>query len=156
MPNNAERTHCHRGHEFATHAYVYTDHKGSRRICRTCAKERHEKRYDPKEYLAKPNREAYLKKMRETAKRLYESDRAAALEAYGKHCQCCKEKRKIFLCIDHIDGRKKWNHGRAMSSSPFYRWLRNNNYPKGFQVLCHNCNYAKAHGGCPHQGGDAK
>lgn len=31
-------------------------------------------------------------------------------------------------------------------------WLRRNNYPNGFQVLCHNCNMAKGfYGKCPHQ-----
>ena len=32
------------------------------------------------------------------------------------------------------------------------RWLKNNNYPKGFQILCWNCNFAKGVlGQCPHQ-----
>jgi len=30
-------------------------------------------------------------------------------------------------------------------------WLRKYNYPKGFQVLCHNCNMAKRFGVCPHK-----
>jgi hypothetical protein len=31
-------------------------------------------------------------------------------------------------------------------------WLVKNKFPGGFQVLCHNCNYAKARSGrCPHQ-----
>lgn len=34
----------------------------------------------------------------------------------------------------------------------FREWQRKNNYPKGFQVLCHNCNLAKGfYGKCPHQ-----
>jgi hypothetical protein len=33
----------------------------------------------------------------------------------------------------------------------FYRWLITNNFPDDFQILCHNCNYAKSHGGCPHK-----
>jgi hypothetical protein len=37
----------------------------------------------------------------------------------------------------------------------FYRWLRKNGFPPGFQVLCYNCNQGKALGGgvCPHQAG---
>ena len=32
-----------------------------------------------------------------------------------------------------------------------YRWLKNHNYPEGFQVLCYNCNLPKGvYGVCPH------
>jgi hypothetical protein len=32
------------------------------------------------------------------------------------------------------------------------RWLRKNGFPKGFRVLCHNCNFAHGHYGyCPHK-----
>ena len=32
------------------------------------------------------------------------------------------------------------------------RWITKNNSPKGFQILCHNCNMAKGfYGKCPHQ-----
>ena len=31
-------------------------------------------------------------------------------------------------------------------------WMIKNNFPKGFQVLCHNCNLAKGfYGKCPHE-----
>jgi len=32
-----------------------------------------------------------------------------------------------------------------------YRWLKKQGYPKGYQVLCFNCNFASAWGVCPHQ-----
>jgi hypothetical protein len=32
-----------------------------------------------------------------------------------------------------------------------YLWLKRNNYPTGFRVLCHNCNLAIGfYGYCPH------
>lgn len=32
-------------------------------------------------------------------------------------------------------------------------WLKKNDYPKGFQILCHNCNMSKGfYGYCPHVG----
>ena len=32
------------------------------------------------------------------------------------------------------------------------KWIIKNNFPKGFQILCHNCNSAKAvYGKCPHE-----
>lgn len=68
-------------------------------------------------------------------------------------CACCGESNIVFLAIDHINGgggrhRREINAGGAM----FYRWLRDNGYPEGFRVLCHNCNMATTHGRtCPHQ-----
>jgi hypothetical protein len=64
----------------------------------------------------------------------------------------------MFLTIDHVDGggrahRRKLagNSKSTVGSNVVYRWLQLNNYPAGFRVLCRNCNYAEAHGGCPHQ-----
>lgn len=72
--------------------------------------------------------------------------------AYGGYrCCCCGETEQIFLALDHIhnDGKEfRKIHG---SGSTLYNWLRKNNYPPIMQPLCHNCNYAKEHGGCPHQ-----
>ena len=67
-------------------------------------------------------------------------------------CACCKERNVEFLSIDHING-KGAEHRREIggSSGTFYRWLKNNNYPSGFRVLCINCNFALgAYGYCPH------
>ena len=93
-------------------------------------------------------------------------ERLSALKAYsvGKNPQCacpgCEENRLPFLCIDHIEGGG--NTQRNALSTPksakihnnpgggaFYRWLRKNNYPTGYQVMCHNCNVARSTGPCP-------
>jgi hypothetical protein len=57
-----------------------------------------------------------------------------------------------FLVIDHVFGGGN-SHRRELgySGSPFYYWLVKHGYPDGYQVLCHNCNFAKSHGGCPHE-----
>ena len=53
-----------------------------------------------------------------------------------------------FLSLDHIDG--KGDHGREIRRR-LYQWIKNNNYPEGFQVLCYNCNFAKrGNKECPH------
>ena len=68
-------------------------------------------------------------------------------------CKCCKEKILVFLTIDHInnDGAAHRKSGIA-SGSQMYYWLRRNQYPEGFQVLCWNCQHAKAVlDNCPHQ-----
>lgn len=80
--------------------------------------------------------------------------RAELFEHYGDSCQCCGESVAVFLAIDHINGggtKERREFGRA--SGQLYYWLRKNNWPAGFQTLCHNCNWAKhALGRCPHQG----
>jgi len=68
-------------------------------------------------------------------------------------CACCNENIIEFLALDHINNngaedRKKGLHGAVM-----YRYVRKNNYPEGFQVLCHNCNQARGQDKnniCPH------
>jgi ATP-dependent helicase YprA (DUF1998 family) len=65
-------------------------------------------------------------------------------------CTCCGEEQYEFLCIDHINnGGNK--HRKEVKTKTIYQWLITNNYPSGFQVLCHNCNMAKSlYGQCPH------
>lgn len=63
-------------------------------------------------------------------------------------CACCSECLLEFLAIDHIYGGGR-EHRRQVKH--FYSWLRRNNYPEGFRVLCHNCNFALGkYGYCPH------
>ena len=56
-------------------------------------------------------------------------------------CGRCGIKDVDVLCIDHINGGG--NKQNPVVRSHLYRWLRNNSYPKGFQVLCANCNLKK-------------
>lgn len=70
---------------------------------------------------------------------------------YGHHCVCCGETEPKFLAIDHILGGGN-KHIKEIGRGNLYRWIIRNKYPKGFQVLCHNCNVAKGfYGSCPHQ-----
>ena len=48
-----------------------------------------------------------------------------------------------FLNIDHIEGRAKYRHDRSFKGGKLYRFLKNQNCPDGFQVLCWNCNVKK-------------
>lgn len=66
-------------------------------------------------------------------------------------CQCCCEDSIEFLSIDHINNNGAKQRREDKSSAKICRWLKKNNYPKGYQVLCFNCNMAKAlYGSCPH------
>jgi len=66
-------------------------------------------------------------------------------------CFCCKNTDWKFLAFDHITKRPK-SH-KKISGVALARRLRNDHYPKGIQILCHNCNTGKEiFGGikCPH------
>jgi len=53
-------------------------------------------------------------------------------------CAVCGEDDIDILDINHIDGggRKQKHRGLAL-----YKWLIDNNFPEGFNVLCCNCNW---------------
>ena len=77
------------------------------------------------------------------------------MDAYGGKCNCCEETTLVFLTIDHIhnDGHEHRRKLGVGGGTAFYCWLRKNNYPKGFQVLCFNCNCGRSINGgiCPHK-----
>lgn len=104
----------------------------------------------------KINKERILKRGRKYEKRI----RDEVFNKYGGYkCNCCGETEKLFLTIDHInnDGaahRKKLpGLYRSNTGANIYRWLIRNSFPKGFQVLCYNCNCGKHRnkGICPHK-----
>ncbi|MGY5151581.1 MAG: hypothetical protein ACW9XA_04875 [Candidatus Nitrosopumilus sp. bin_6a] len=67
-------------------------------------------------------------------------------------CSCCGFDNIDGLSIDHKLGRKHHGHSRSFSSKIFYQFLKRENFPKGYQVLCINCNSAKGKiGKCPHK-----
>ena len=85
-------------------------------------------------------------------KRVYLREHAIIHYSQGKkECECCKEKEIKFLAIDHINGGGT-KHRKEIKGGNIYQWLKTNKYPKGFRVLCHNCNLAIAfYKTCPHQ-----
>lgn len=64
------------------------------------------------------------------------------------HCRCCGETEPRMLAIDHINGgghkhRSSLGKGKTFAGVKFYKWLKDQGYPSGYQVLCHNCNWMK-------------
>jgi hypothetical protein len=80
--------------------------------------------------------------------------RLHVLRHYGNRCACCGEDAYEFLAIDHINndgGTFRAAHGNKLGDK-MYIWIIRNNYPTDLQLLCHNCNLAKAfYGICPHK-----
>ncbi len=90
-------------------------------------------------------------KVRQISKKVRLRLKILVVEKYGGKCACCGEKELVFLAIDHIknDGAA---HRREIGNGQIHRWLKRNNFPAGFQVLCFNCNAAKhILGRCPHK-----
>jgi hypothetical protein len=67
------------------------------------------------------------------------------------HCNCCGEKEIKFLAIDHINNNGAAHRREVGAGTKMWKWIIDNNFPNTFQILCHNCNMAKAfYGECPH------
>lgn len=99
-------------------------------------------------------RKANKAKIAAYAKKYYIQTRINVLSHYSNGtltCACCSENRYEFLSIDHINGGGN-QHRKRLGSKYIYSWLVQSNFPYGYQVLCHNCNMAKAfYKICPHQ-----
>jgi hypothetical protein len=84
-------------------------------------------------------------------RRWQRSRRARVLEHYGGHCACCGEAEYEFLAVDHIDGGGEKHRAEVGQGSRMIDWILKSGFPKGFRVLCHNCNQAIGYyGECPH------
>ena len=123
------------------------------KTCATCRNKSREYTYKNHAEVKRRHKEAYyrdheknLLKRRHYGMKL----RNEVLSAYGSCCTCCGETVKEFLQIDHInnDGAK---HRKAVGNY-IYNWLKQNNYPQGFRLLCANCNWSRGvYGHCPHE-----
>jgi hypothetical protein len=72
-------------------------------------------------------------------------------------CACCGDTHIEFLAVDHIFGGGTRNGKLGIERRGLGRYiqLRRGGYPKGYRVLCHNCNQSLGlYGYCPHGGLD--
>lgn len=58
-------------------------------------------------------------------------------------CKRCGNKDIKVLSIDHIDGGGNRHKREVGMGVVFLYWLKKNNYPRGYQVLCMNCQFKK-------------
>lgn len=64
-------------------------------------------------------------------------------------CICCGINGKQFLTLEHIGGGGNKHRKEIGKGSKINWWLLQHNLPKGFEILCWNCNCAKGmHGFC--------
>ncbi|KKL51094.1 hypothetical protein LCGC14_2298970, partial [marine sediment metagenome] len=82
----------------------------------------------------------------------YNRCRRLALQHYGGTCTCCGEQDEAFLVFDHMKGGGSAHRRRDRTAIQIGSWLIRNGFPCEFQILCHNCNFAKhTRGQCPHE-----
>ena len=73
-----------------------------------------------------------------------EIERAIAIQIYSKgtmNCEICGNKDIDVLTFDHIEGGGFKHRKDENIKAQFYRWLKRNNYPDGFRILCWNCQH---------------
>ena len=110
---------------------------------------------------------------KEKKKNNRDEKRLKILQEYSKRhsksdvpcCRCCGEHSHVdFLSIDHILGKKEMDlipelveieYSSKSKDLKLSNWIIDNNFPEYFQVLCHNCNFAKGikrnNHTCPHE-----
>lgn len=136
-----------------------------RRQCKSCILERNKGYVDiSKERIRQYHRDYYHKnkakldqrskdwieanrdRRRTTGLYHYYSLQHEAIMAYGGYkCNWCGIDEPLVLAIDHVENNGK-EHRKQIGSKggvKLYKWLRDNGFPAGFQVLCMNCNHAK-------------
>lgn len=103
-----------------------------------------------KQYMAayyRNNKAMFYKSARATKIKL----RVDILIGYGGHCVCCGENQEEFLALDHVNNDGASERRNGLRTEKLYAMARREGYPSKYQLLCHNCNFAKSlRGGCPH------
>jgi hypothetical protein len=95
----------------------------------------------------------YLKSKAAQGRKYRSALRLEVLQHYSGNlvpeCECCLIKFLEFLSMDHKMGGGRQH--KKIIGSHLYMWLKKKGFPKGFRVLCHNCNQSLgAYGYCPH------
>jgi len=128
----------------------YQNHKEHLDTLRRQSRERNATYYREYHKLYRWKHPEYRTRQIEIGKKWREALKLEILTHYGNgKCACvkCGESRMACLSIDHINGEgyrhRKELRGKDIGGMNFYRWLRKNNYPAGYQTLCMNCQWVK-------------
>jgi len=100
--------------------------------------------HNNREYYVKYHREYYRENQKEYFIKYNLNKKQKVISHYSHgtmKCALCDENRIYALVIDHIDGGGCEQHRKVGS---IYLWLKKNNFPDGYQVLCQNHNKEKA------------
>jgi hypothetical protein len=92
-----------------------------------------------------PKKESLLKQKHN------EKIKTKVIQAYSKSgevkCDWCGFSDIRALCIDHVNNNgaeeRRRLKDKTFAGRNFYKWLIDNNFPEGYQILCANCNLIK-------------
>lgn len=130
--------------------YIYPDIENlivMGRIYTPAQKRAIQKYHDTHRDEVNKNRRERVKKIKYQVIKYYSEDKMRC------GCPKCDVSDIRFLTIDHMieSGSAHRSKLRKSPGFSFYLWLIKNKFPKGFQVLCFNCNIGKRDTGiCPH------
>lgn len=83
-------------------------------------------------------------RMRANESARYAARKVETIKAYGGKCAKCGEYDSRFLTVDHVHNNGAADRAaRKNKTSDVHIWLKRHGYPKGFQILCGNCNLKK-------------
>ncbi len=106
--------------------------------------------YSKKYYLEHREQKLAYQRSHEVRERIRQRKRQQKYDIFAHYsdgkvtCAHCGESRLACLSLDHIDGSGRLQRRELKKQgSEFYQWLKRNNYPTGFQVLCMNCQWIK-------------
>lgn len=97
-------------------------------------------------------RDSHKQQLQEYSQRRSREVKLEVLRHYSKNggeptCAKCGFSDVRALSIDHIlgGGNQHRLEENVAAGTHFYQWLRKQDYPKGYQVLCMNCQFIKRH-----------
>ena len=91
----------------------------------------------------KKNPEKYAEYNRTYTREYRRKLRKEIVAQYGGKCARCGFDDIRALQIDHLNGAGAKHRKEVVSAYLILGWLKRNKYPKGFQILCANCNWIK-------------
>ena len=115
--------------------------------CKRCCSEYKKKYYkdnlkrinhDKKEY-----HNANSQRINQRRRELHLNNKQTVIDHYGHSCKICGETRLAFLGLDHIDDNGVEDRKTNGTGGGIYERLIRENFPPGYQVLCHNHNMKK-------------
>jgi len=106
-----------------------------------------------KEKMLERSRDYYSKNKNKFKKERFKI-KLKIIQVYGGKCACCGETEPKFLTLEHSEGggqKERIELKGKYDSIKLYKFLIRKNFPKGYKILCFNCNIAKGlYGECPH------
>lgn len=112
-------------------------------VCKSCLANARKKHY----YLNLATIKTKMRKYRERWVSMIKHDVVSHYSQYQNKCALCGFEDIRALSIDHINGggNEERERLKLYGGSNFYKWLKANNYPSGYRILCMNCQFITTH-----------